>query len=112
MLVCVGGDPAQPDLAVVKVVNNRGGALLVTAPVVPDWAWQSFVGMEMESWAPNLLTHVVEYLGVPPADAARTWILPPGQEVDLGFSRATPRSPVARRDHRVVQPDHDGAGPY
>src|SRR6476469_2447790 len=96
MLVCVGGDPNKPDLAVVKVVNNRGGALLVTAPVVPDWAWQSFVGKEMESWAPNLLTHVVEYLGVPPADAVRTWILPPGQEVDLGFSRATlgTRSPV------------------
>ena len=96
MLVCVGGDPAKPEVAVVKVVNNRGGALLVTAPAVPDWAWQSFVGKEIESWAPNLLTHVVEYLGVPSADAARTWILPPGQEVDLRFSRATigARSPA------------------
>ena len=96
MLVCAGGDPNKPDLAVVKVVNNRGGALLVTAPAAPDWAWQSVIGAEMESWAPNLLTHVVEYLGVPRAEATRTWILPPGQEVDLGFSRARlgTRSPV------------------
>lgn len=46
MLVCVGGDPAKPDLAVVKVANNRGGALLVTAPAVrrsprPRWCWAS-----------------------------------------------------------------------
>jgi hypothetical protein len=88
MLVCVGSDPKKPDLAVVKVVNNRGGALLVTTPAAPDWAWQSIIGAEMESWAPNLLTHVVEYLGVPRAEATRTWVLPPGQEVDLGFSRA------------------------
>lgn len=88
MLVCAGGDPKKPELAVVKVVNNRGGALLVTAPVVPEWAWQSVIGAEMESWAPNLLTQVVEHLGVPKAELSRTWVLPPGQEVDLGFSRA------------------------
>lgn len=89
MRVCVGTDPADQDIAVVKVANNRGGALLVTAPAIPTWSWQSVVGAETESWMPNLLTHAVVSLGVPSADSGRNWIVPPGQQVHLGFARST-----------------------
>ncbi|MCW2741201.1 MAG: hypothetical protein JWR45_1623 [Blastococcus sp.] len=36
MLVCVGGDDRNPDAAVVEIVNNRGGIILVIAPVTRD----------------------------------------------------------------------------
>lgn len=36
MLTCVGSDPSNPNIAVVKVVNNRGTGLVLTAPVNPS----------------------------------------------------------------------------
>ncbi len=38
MQVCVQADSNDPSVAVVKIANNRGGALLVSSPVVPTWA--------------------------------------------------------------------------
>ncbi|OLR92902.1 hypothetical protein [Actinokineospora bangkokensis] len=87
MRTCVGADPAHADTAVVKVVNNRGGALLVTAPVVPTWAWQSGIPADVQSWVPDLLTTISEHLGVPAAQSQRTWVLPPGHAAHLGFTK-------------------------
>ncbi|MGW6930880.1 hypothetical protein ACWGE0_12515 [Lentzea sp. NPDC054927] len=38
--VCVGADPKNAAVAVVKIANNRGGAMVVSSPVTPSWAWQ------------------------------------------------------------------------
>jgi hypothetical protein len=37
MLVCTGVDPNEDGTAVVKIRNNRGVAMIVTAPVTPKW---------------------------------------------------------------------------
>ncbi|MEU0878248.1 hypothetical protein ABZ345_06585 [Lentzea sp. NPDC005914] len=85
MRVCVGADPANAEVAVVKIANNRGAAMLVTAPVAPTWAWQSVLGDQAESWVPNLVVNALRTVGVPEAETNRTYLLPPGQQVHLGF---------------------------
>ncbi|MFE0028130.1 hypothetical protein [Amycolatopsis sp. NPDC059021] len=89
MLVCVGSDPdpSKKDLAEVDIANNRGGALLVKTPVKPTWAWSSNIGDAVADWVPNVMTLLAEAINVPPADAGRTWIVLPGQQVHFGFSQ-------------------------
>ena len=55
MLVCVGADPANSDIAVVKIANNRGSGLVVTSPLDPTWSYQTIIGPELADWAPNLV---------------------------------------------------------
>lgn len=87
MLVCTGVDPTDAEIAVVKVTNNRGTGLVITSPVVPTWAYQTIIGSEIESWAPDLLTFALGRFGVSADAINRTYVLPPGQSVHLGFTR-------------------------
>jgi len=92
MRVCVGADPADAEIAVVKVANNRGGAMLITTPVTPTWAWQSMVGDHVEDWPANLIAQATHRLAPEGVDPARTWLVPPGEQVHLGFTEAALRS--------------------
>jgi hypothetical protein len=92
MRACVGADPVHPELSVVKVSNNSGGALIVKASAKPAWAWQSVLGDKPPEWAPDLLAQVAEKLAVPGSRLDRTWVLPPGQQVHLGLSEAALRA--------------------
>jgi hypothetical protein len=88
LLACVGGDDRNPDTAVVKVVNNRGGIILVTAPVTPAWAWQPlFSDAAVVDWIGNLSSRALQAFAVPEAERSRTWVLFPGSEVHIGFTR-------------------------
>ncbi|MCZ2826016.1 MULTISPECIES: hypothetical protein [unclassified Modestobacter] len=89
LLVCVGRDPSSPEDSVVKVVNNRGGAILVSSPVTPKWAWQPllFDGGAVVDWATNLTSRVLPVFAVPEAEQSRTWLLFPGSEVHIGFTQ-------------------------
>ncbi|MGV9411531.1 hypothetical protein ACWDOP_16570 [Nocardia sp. NPDC003693] len=91
LLVCTGTDPKDPDTAVVKIKNNRGGAMIVTAPVTPKWAAQSLATGDgsISSAITDLLTLTTEPLGVPADERPRTWVLPPGGGVDIGFTKAS-----------------------
>jgi hypothetical protein len=87
--VCTGVDPNDPDIAVVKIKNNRGGAMVVTAPVTPTWA---AVNLDSTSGAvspaiTDIFTLTSEALGVPSSERDRSWVLPPGGGVDIGFTR-------------------------
>lgn len=97
--VCVEADPNDPATAVVKIANNRGGALLVTSPVSPSWAWQSMFGSEVQQWAPQLIDRGLGALGVTASERSRTWVLPPGTQVHIGISQdmVADRSPLTIR---------------
>jgi hypothetical protein len=85
--VCTGADPNNHDIAVVKIRNNRAGAMVVTAPVTPQWASAEAWDGRIDSVITDILTATIEPLGVPPAARSRSWILPPGGGVDIGFTR-------------------------
>lgn len=95
MLTCVSSDPANADLAVVKVVNNRGTGLVVTAPVNPSWVYQTIIGPEVSTWGPDLLSFALNQIGVPLDLKQRTYVLPPGQAVHLGFTEQALRQTVS-----------------
>lgn len=97
--VCVEADANDAATAVVKIANNRGGALIVTSPVVPSWAWQSIVGSEVAEWAPQLIALGLGALGVPGDEHSRTWVLPPGTQVHIGISQdmVTDQNPLTIR---------------
>ena len=89
MLVCTGTDPNDRDIAVVKIKNNRGGALIVTAPVTPKWAALSLATTDgtISAAISDILTLTTEPLGVPSAERSRSWVLPPGGGIDIGLTR-------------------------
>lgn len=89
MLVCVGSDPGNSDTAVVKIRNNRGVAMIVTAPVTPAWAHQEAFSGSLAAMMPNLLAKGTDSLGIPASERSRTWVLPPGSGVDIGFTEAS-----------------------
>ena len=91
MRVCVDVDPNDPGIAVVKIVNNRGGGILVSSPVTPSWAWQAGSGLKVSELRDSVANTVLGRLGVPRAERPRTWILPPGGEVHIGVSQAAVR---------------------
>ncbi|CAM2746606.1 hypothetical protein [Skermania piniformis] len=87
LLVCIGADPNDSDIAVVKIRNNRGGAMVVTAPVTPAWASINLAGTPSISQVfVDLLTQWTESLGVPAVEQSRAWVLPPGGGVDIGLT--------------------------
>lgn len=89
MRICTGQDPSRADVAVVNVANKRGAALLLTAPVAPTWVYQTGLGNEVGDWPVNLLITAVGKLETPSSVAERTWLVPPGQQVHMGFSQAS-----------------------
>lgn len=99
MLVCVGADPADANLLVVKVTNNRASGLVVTAPVRPAWSYQTLIDQpDLQDWMPELATAVLGRLNVPVRTRHRSYVLPPGESVHLGFTReALAGTPVPAR---------------
>ena len=96
-LVCSGADPNDASIGVVKIRNNRGVALIVTAPVVPAWAHQDIFADQPTDNLRDLLTRLNETLNVPRDEQSRTWVLPPGSGVDIGFTRESlARQPFAK----------------
>ncbi|OLT36423.1 hypothetical protein BJF84_10420 [Rhodococcus sp. CUA-806] len=87
LLVCTGADENDPNIAVVKIRNNRGVAMTVTSPVVPSWASANLWGGQISSIVSDILTQTTESLGVPPDERNRAWVLPPGGGVDIGYTR-------------------------
>ncbi len=86
MLVCTGSDPHDSDTAVVKIRNNRGVALIVTAPVTPTWAFVDLHSGQISALTAEVLSATTDAMGVPADRRSRTWVLPPGGGVDLGFT--------------------------
>jgi hypothetical protein len=100
LLVCVGGDPNSADTSVVKIVNNRGGVIVVTAPVTPAWAWQPLFGEPaVADWIGGLTSRLLQALAVPEAERSRSWVLFPGSQVHIGFTRdmVTGQNPLVVR---------------
>lgn len=89
MLVCVGRDPNSSETAVVKIRNNRGVAMIVTAPVRPAWSYQEALSGSLVAAIPGLLARGTDSLGIPASERSRTWVIPPGTGVDLGFTEAS-----------------------
>ncbi|MBB3084201.1 hypothetical protein [Geodermatophilus sabuli] len=87
MRVCVERDGKDPDTAVVKIANNRGGYMRITSPVTPSWAWQSMFGADIQTWQFDLAAAALSGFGVPANELSRSWLLPPGAQVHIGFSR-------------------------
>lgn len=89
MQVCATTDPADDELAVVKIANNRPGTLVIKASQRPTWAWSSFLlGSSVTDWPAELIAAAAEGLGVPAAERDRAWILPPGHQVHIGVSKS------------------------
>ncbi|MFZ2510382.1 MAG: hypothetical protein WAW85_04740 [Gordonia sp. (in: high G+C Gram-positive bacteria)] len=86
MRVCVGADPGNRDLAVVKINNNRGIAIIVTGPVTPVWAHQSQWSGQPSDIAAEIESATIRAFGLPSSVASRTWVVPPGGTLDIGFS--------------------------
>ncbi len=102
MLVCTGADPADRDTAVVKIRNNRGVAMIVTAPVTPTWAHLDAYSGLPSNVISEFLTATTEFFGVPAPERPRTWVLPPGAGVDIGFTeQSLTGQPVAKITTKV-----------
>ncbi|MBF6357171.1 hypothetical protein IU449_21940 [Nocardia higoensis] len=102
MLVCTGADPNDRETAVVKIRNNRGVAMIVTAPVTPKWAYaEAFSGLP-SAFVAEFLTATTEAFGVPSSERSRTWVLPPGTGLDIGFTeRSLSAQPASKITTRV-----------
>jgi hypothetical protein len=90
---CAGSDPRRPELLVVKVSNNRGYGLGLQAAVSPVWGWSSPGGF---SGPENFLTWGIA-AGLSLPETVRRALtggafLPPGGELNLGFSESEVRS--------------------
>lgn len=81
MLVCVGRDPNDSELFVVKIANNRGHGLLLNVPVPWEWIHFSDVG--------GLGSHMEALLGWIGRSGPLQVPLVPGQEVHLAFAYDT-----------------------
>ena len=78
MLVCAGRDPADQDLVVVKVTNNRGTGMAMTAS--KDWAWVWTGG------AGGVKATVADWFSeISDPEADRTVFLMPGQQAHFAF---------------------------
>ncbi|ETA04886.1 MULTISPECIES: hypothetical protein [Gordonia] len=89
MRVCTGADPADKNIAVVKIRNNRGIAMIVTAPVTPRWAHLDVFSGQPTNVAAEIESATISMLGVPTSVRSRTWVLPPGGGVDIGFTASS-----------------------
>lgn len=93
MLVCTGSDPNDSSVGVVKIRNNRGVAMIITAPVTPAWAHHTVFSGSVSSLGAEALTVITENLnrsmGVSAQERSRSWVLPPGGGVDIGFGEDT-----------------------
>lgn len=87
LLVCTGRDPRNPDIAVVKLANNRGGAFVVTAPTRPEWAYHKRTFAPVTELPIKLVNRALVALNVPRDRLDRAWILLPGEEVHIGLTR-------------------------
>ena len=101
MRICVERDSNDPETAVVKIANNRGGFMRVTSPVTPSWAWQSMLGADVKSWMNDFAARALRTLGVADDELSRSWLLPPGAQVHIGFSQqaVAGENPLAVRAH-------------
>lgn len=89
MRICTGADPADENIAVVKIRNNRGIGMIVTAPVTPRWAHLDVFSGQPANVAAEIESATISLLGVPTSVRSRTWVLPPGGGVDIGFTASS-----------------------
>lgn len=77
--VCAGSDPNDPDVVVVKYVNNRASGIMLTVDRKWKWVWTG---------APGLVKSTVnEWVsGLSDPAAARSVFVMPGQQVHIGFA--------------------------
>lgn len=78
--VCVGADPEDAEIAVVKVTNNRGTGLIYTPSTAPAWAWTGAPGL-VKATVSDWLSRASD------AQRDRSYYLMPGQQLHLGFAR-------------------------
>lgn len=79
VLACVGSDPAEPDVLVVKMTNNRGHGLVLDVPA--DWSWMY---LSNSAGIGDLSQELYAYLRT---QGRRQVLLAPGQQLHLGFTR-------------------------
>lgn len=92
LLTCMGADPGNSSIAVVKIANNRGGALVIRAPTAPTWSYVDRQLGSLQGIPPRLLGDVLDRIAESPVDQAKTWIVQPGDELHLGFSEESVRA--------------------
>jgi hypothetical protein len=97
MLACVGHDPANPQILVVKITNNRGHGLALDVPV--PWSWIYFTDLD------GLDANLVKLFSLLQNVAVPRIVLAPGQQVHFGFSEAD----LAERTSFTIQ-GHVDAG--
>ena len=93
VLWCAGWDPAHHDQLVVKAVNNRAYGIALRTAAAPEWSWTSLrdgsgLSDVLKAGASRLMTLPDQVAGL----LDGVVFLPPGSEVDFGFSEAVVRA--------------------